>query len=65
MGLILIQHQNNRISIILIVMYRNKDKQSTIPLEKKLTKELTKYDKQSKNLDYDAIKDIVDAKTII
>ena len=59
---ILIQHQNNRISIILIIMFRNKDKQNKIPLEKKLTKEPSKYDKQYKNLDYDTIKDIVDTK---
>ena len=58
---ILIQHQNNKIYIILI-MYRNKDKQNKIPLEKKLTKEPSKYDKQYKNLDYDTIKDIVDTK---
>ena len=44
-------------------MYRNKDKQNTIPLEKKLTKEPSKYDKQYKNLDYDTIKDIVDTKS--
>ena len=43
-------------------MYRNKDKQNKIPLEKKLTKEPSKYDKQYKNLDYDTIKDIVDTK---
>ena len=43
-------------------MSRNKDKQNQIPLEKKLTKEPTKYDKQYKNLDYDTIKDIVDTK---
>ena len=43
-------------------MYRNKDKQNKIPLEKKLTKELSKYDRQYKNLDYDTIKDIVDTK---
>ena len=46
-------------------MYRNKDKQNTIPLEKKLTKEATKYDKQYKNLDYDTIKDMVDTKKLI
>ena len=45
-----------------IIMYRNKDKQNKIPLEKKLTKEASKYDKQYKNLDYDTIKDIVDTK---
>ena len=45
-------------------MYRNKDKQNQIPLEKKLTKEPSKYDKQYKNLDYDTIKDIVDTKNI-
>ena len=43
-------------------MYRNKDKQNTIPLEKKLTKEPTKYDKQYTNLDYDTLIDIVDTK---
>ena len=43
-------------------MYRNKDKQNKIPLEKKLAKEPSKYDKQYKNLDYDTIKDIVDTK---
>ena len=43
-------------------MYRNKDKQNKIQLEKKLTKEPSKYDKQYKNLDYDTIKDIVDTK---
>ena len=43
-------------------MFRNKDKQNKIPLEKKLTKEPSKYDKQYKNLDYDTIKDIVDTK---
>ena len=43
-------------------MYRNKDKQNKIPLEKKLTKEPSKYDKQYKNFDYDTIKDIVDTK---
>ena len=43
-------------------MFRNKDKQNKIPLDKKLTKEPTKYDKQYKNLDYDTIKDIVDTK---
>ena len=43
-------------------MYRNKDKQNKIPLEKKLTKEPSKYDKQYKNLDYDTIKDIIDTK---
>ena len=43
-------------------MYRNKDKRNKIPLEKKLTKEPSKYDKQYKNLDYDTIKDIVDTK---
>ena len=43
-------------------MYRHKDKQNKIPLEKKLTKQLSKYDKQYKNLDYDTIKDIVDTK---
>ena len=43
-------------------MYRNKDKQNKIPLEKKLTREPTKYDKQYKNLDYDTIKDVVDTK---
>ena len=41
-------------------MFRNKDKQNKIPLEKKLTKEPTKYDKQYKTLDYDTLKDIVD-----
>ena len=51
--------RTNIISIILI-MFRNKDKQSKIPLDKKLTKETTKYDKQYKNLDYDTIKDIVE-----
>ena len=45
-------------------MYRHKDKQNKIPLEKKLTKEPSKYDKQYKNLDYDTIKDIVDTKNI-
>ena len=44
-------------------MYRNKDKQNNIPLEKKLTKEPSKYDKQYKNFDYDTIKDIVDTKS--
>ena len=44
-------------------MYRNKDKQNKIPLEKK-AKEPTKYDKQYKNLDYDTIKDIVDTENI-
>ena len=29
-------------------MFRNKEKQNKIPLEKKLTKEPTKYDKQYK-----------------
>ena len=47
-------------------MFRNKDKQNKIPLEKKLTKEPTKeptkYDKQYKILDYDTLKDIVDTK---
>ena len=43
-------------------MCRNKDKQNKIPLEKKLTKEPSKYDKQYKNLDYDTIEDIVDTK---
>ena len=43
-------------------MYRNKDKQNTIPIEKKLTKEPTKYDKLYKQLDYDTLKDIVDTK---
>ena len=43
-------------------MYRNKDKQNKIPIEKKRTKEPTKYDKQYKNLDYDTIKGIVDTK---
>ena len=43
-------------------MYRNKDKQNKSPLEKKLTKETSKYDKQYKNLDYDTVKDIVDTK---
>ena len=62
MGLILIEHQNNKISIILIIMFRNKDKQNKIPLEKKLTKEPSKYDKQYNNLDYDTIKDIIDTK---
>ena len=62
LGLIPIQHQNNKISIILIIMFRNKDKQNKIPLEKKLTKEPTKYDKQYKNLDYDTLKDIVHTK---
>ena len=57
---ILIQHQNKTISIILIIMFRNKDKQKKNPLEKKLTKEPTKYDKQYNNLDYDTLKDIVD-----
>ena len=57
-----IQHQNNKISIILIIMFRNKDKQNKIPLDKKLIKEPSKYDKQYKNLDYDTIKDIVDTK---
>ena len=51
--------RTNIISIILI-MFRIKDKQSKIPLDKKLTKETTKYDKQYKNLDYDTIKDIVE-----
>ena len=45
-------------------MYRNKDKQNEIPLEKKLTKEPSKYDKQYKTLYYDTIKDIVDTKNI-
>ena len=44
-------------------MYRNNHKQNKIPLEKKVTKEPSKYDKQYKNLDYDTIKDIVDTKT--
>ena len=44
------------------IMFRNTDKQNKIPLEKKLTKEPSKYDKQYKNLDYDTIKDIVDTK---
>ena len=43
-------------------MFRNKDKQNKIPLEKKLTKEPTTHDKQYQNLDYDAIKDTVDTK---
>ena len=43
-------------------MFRNKEKQNKIPLEKKLTKEPTKYDKQYKQLDYDTLKDIVDTK---
>ena len=43
-------------------MFRNKEKQNKIPLEKKLTKEPTKYDKQYKILDYDTLKDIVDTK---
>ena len=43
-------------------MYRNKDKQNKIPLEKKLTKEATKYNKQYKKLDDNTIKDIVDTK---
>ena len=43
-------------------MYTNKDKQTKMPLEKKLTKEPSKYDKQYKNLDYDTLKDIVDTK---
>ena len=48
---------------MLIMMFRNKDKQNKkIPLEKKLTKEPTKYDKQYKILDYDTLKDIVDTK---
>ena len=59
----LIQHQNNKISIILIIMFRNKDKQNKIPLEKKLTKEPTKYNKQYKQLDYDTLKYIVDTKS--
>ena len=59
-----IQHQNNKISIILIIMFRNKDKQNKIPLEKKLSKEPSKYDKQYKILDYDTIKDIVDTKNM-
>ena len=37
-------------------MYRNKDKQNKIPLEKKLTKEPSNYDKQYKTLDYDFFK---------
>ena len=43
-------------------MYRNKDKPKKKLLEKKLTKELSKYNKHYKNLDYDTIKDIVDTK---
>ena len=43
-------------------MYRKIDKQNKIPLEKKLTKEPSKYDKQYKNLDYDTIKDIINTK---
>ena len=31
---------------MILIMFRNKDKQNKIPLEKKLTKEPTKYDKQ-------------------
>ena len=54
--------RTNIISIILI-MLRNKDKQRKIPLDKKLTKETTKYDKQYKNLDYDTIKDIVETNS--
>ena len=46
-------------------MYRNKDKQNKIPLEKKLTKEPTKYDKQYKQIDYDTLKDIVDTQIIL
>ena len=46
-----------KISIIFIIMFRSK-----IPVEKKLTKEPTKYDKQYKNFDYDPIKDIVDTQ---
>ena len=44
-------------------MYRNKDKHNKIPLEKNLTKEPSKYEKQYKYLDYDTIKDIVDASS--
>ena len=62
MDLTLIQHQNNKISKILIIMYRNKDNPNKIQLEKKLTKELTKYEKQYNNLDYDTMKKIVDTK---
>ena len=62
-GSIPIQHQNNKISIILIIMFRNKDKQNKIPLDKKRIKEPSKYDKQYKTLDYDTIKDIVDTKS--
>ena len=40
MDLTLIQHQNNKISRVLIMMVRNKDKQAKIPLEKKLKKDL-------------------------
>ena len=60
MVLTLFQHRNSKKSIMLIILYRNKDKQNKIPLEKKLTKEPTKYDKQCRHLDHDTIKYIVD-----
>ena len=61
MVLTLIQHRRNKISIVLLIMYRKKDKQNKVPLEKKLTKEPTKFDKQYIHLGYTK-KDIVYSK---